>query len=191
MPQTRRSFLSAAAGVGAAFAIADWALVDDALAHAAHAVAQPVPPAPATLTPDEARELGAIAERIMPTTDTPGAREAGVIHFIDRALGTSHKTALPDMRKGLADLRARVAKKKPGVTSFAALPAADQDAVLMAIEETEFFKGMHFFTMVGMFANPSYGGNRDGIGWKNVGFTPAHRHQPPFGWYDGEAAKGR
>ena len=30
-----------------------------------------------TLTADEARELEAIAARILPTTETPGAREAG------------------------------------------------------------------------------------------------------------------
>src|SRR5262245_4937769 len=36
----------------------------------------------------DAADLGAIAARIVPTDDTPGATEAGVIWFIDQALGT-------------------------------------------------------------------------------------------------------
>ena len=39
-------------------------------------------------TPEEAVEVEAIAARIIPTDDTPGAREAGVIYFIDRSLVT-------------------------------------------------------------------------------------------------------
>ena len=39
-------------------------------------------------TPEEAAEVEAIAARIIPTDETPGAREAGVIYFIDRALVT-------------------------------------------------------------------------------------------------------
>ena len=191
MSTTRRSFITTAAGVSAACLVTDWALVDEALAHATQAVTQRPAPAFATLTPDEARELGAIAERIMPTTSTPGAREAGVIYFIDKALGTFEKQELPAMRKGLAELRTQVSKRHRGVTSFAALPAVQQDALLTDIEKTEFFLGMHFLTMVGMFANPSYGGNRGGIGWKLLGFDPRATYSPPFGYYDAEAAKGR
>lgn len=31
---------------------------------------------------------------------------------------------------------------------------------------------------------PKYGGNRDGIGWKLLGFEIQHSFQPPFGFYD-------
>ncbi len=36
----------------------------------------------------EAREIMAIAARIFPTTDTPGATEAGAVYFFDQAFGT-------------------------------------------------------------------------------------------------------
>ena len=39
------------------------------------------------LDTDEAADLAAIAARIFPATDTPGANELGVIYFFDRALG--------------------------------------------------------------------------------------------------------
>ncbi|MFP5355062.1 MAG: gluconate 2-dehydrogenase subunit 3 family protein, partial [Gemmatimonadota bacterium] len=101
--------------------------MSEALAYAAQAVTQrPAPPFVA-LTADEAAQVATIAERIMPTTDTPGAREAGVIFFIDRALATSEKDALPDIRKGLVDLARRTARRKPGTRRFTELSPADQD----------------------------------------------------------------
>jgi gluconate 2-dehydrogenase gamma chain len=42
---------------------------------------------PTALTPDQASVLDVVAELIIPATDTPGAREAGVPQFIDRAVG--------------------------------------------------------------------------------------------------------
>ena len=41
---------------------------------------------PKILTSDQAKLVAEIAERIIPATDTPGAKEAGVASFIDRAL---------------------------------------------------------------------------------------------------------
>ena len=52
-----------------------------------------------TLGPSEARDFAAIAARILPTTDTPGATEAGVIHFIDRAFGAEMGEQLFSMPK--------------------------------------------------------------------------------------------
>lgn len=191
MTTTRRSFLATAAGVGAAWGITDWARVSEALAYAAQAVTQrPAPPFVA-LTADEAAQVATIAERIMPTTDTPGAREAGVIFFIDRALATSEKDALPDIRKGLVDLARRTARRKPGTRRFTELSPADQDAVLAEMEKEDFFRALHFLTMVGMFADPRHGGNRDRVGWKIIGFDHQPTYAPPFGYYDAEAAKGR
>ncbi len=35
-----------------------------------------------------------------------------------------------------------------------------------------------------MFVLPSYGSNRDSIGWRLIGFDDAHAFTPPFGYYD-------
>ncbi len=58
----------------------------------------------------EAADLVAIAARILPTTDTPGATEAGVIHFFDRALGAEMQSSLGFLRGQLAALNARAAE---------------------------------------------------------------------------------
>lgn len=186
---SRRDFVGALAGVGAAWIVSDWVAVESALAHATQAVAQQPPPAFAVLSADEAADIEAMAERIIPSDETPGAKEAGVIYFIDRSLQTFNKDQVPFARAGLKDLNKRAAKRKAGAR-FAQLSTAEQDALLKEIENTPFFGGTRFLTIVGMFANPSYGGNRDSAGWKLLGFEPHAAHKPPFGYYDAQAAKG-
>ena len=39
-------------------------------------------------------------------------------------------------------------------------------------------------TLAGVFALPEYGGNRDGEGWRQIGFERRHVWQAPFGYYD-------
>jgi gluconate 2-dehydrogenase gamma chain len=186
---SRREFVATLAGLGTAWALTDWAALDSALAHAAQAVARQPSPAFAVLTPNEAADLGAVAERIMPSDSTPGAREAGVIYFMDRAFQTLPDWDIKATRKDLRDLNKRAAKRKPGFR-FAQLSTADQDAILKEIQNTPFFQGARFATLVGMFANPSWGGNRDSVGWKLIGFEPHAVHKPPFGYYDAQPAKG-
>ncbi len=41
-------------------------------------------------------------------------------------------------------------------------------------------------SLAGMFAMPSYGGNRDHVGWSLLGFPHQHAWQPPFGHYDAQ-----
>lgn len=178
------------AGLGTAWLINDWAAVESAWAHAAHAIGQQPAPAFATLTPEEGAVIGAIAARIVPSDDTPGAREAGAVYFIDRALGSFFKDQLRGAQRGVRDLNARVRKRHKGVTSFAALDSAAQDALLREIENTPFFQGTRFTTIVGTFANSSWGGNRDNAGWKILGFESHAAYKPPFGYYDAQAARG-
>lgn len=75
------------------------------------AAAQTLTWTPTALTPDQARLLDVVAELIIPATDTPGAREAGVPQFIDRALADyCDKAQAERLRGGLermdADARA-------------------------------------------------------------------------------------
>jgi gluconate 2-dehydrogenase gamma chain len=139
------------------------------------------------LSPAEAAGLEAIAARIIPTDETPGAREAGVIHFIDQALGASMADSAGDLRAGLASLDALAAGRADG-GSFATLAPAAQDELLRQVEATPFFELMHFLTVAGMFALPSYGGNRDYLGWTLLGLSSSHAWTPPFGHYDAMVA---
>ena len=138
------------------------------------------------LSADEARELEAIAAQIFPTDDSPGAREAGVIYFIDRALGSFAADETDAIRRGLHELQTTVAEKFPGAEGFSSLGNEQQAELLEEIEATPFFGTVRFLTVAGMFADPSYGGNRDKIGWKLLGFEDRFAHQPPFGYYDSE-----
>jgi gluconate 2-dehydrogenase gamma chain len=142
-----------------------------------------------TLGTEEAAELAAIAARIIPTDDTPGATEAGAIYFIDQVLGTSRAEALAPIREGLASLQAS-ARSAYQASTFRSLEPAKQDALLQAIETTPFFETMRYLTIAGMFSRPEYGGNRDGIGWRLIGFEDRHMWEPPFGFYDATQMSG-
>ena len=131
------------------------------------------------LTPAEAAAAAAIAEQIIPADASgPGAGDAGVIYFIDAALGGFMAGALPLLREGLDSLDARAGR------SFAELPFDQQTELLGSIETTPFFQTMLTLTRFGMFAMPAYGGNRDHAGWRLLGFDHRHAWQPPFGHYD-------
>jgi hypothetical protein len=58
------------------------------------------------LSAAEAREFEAIAARILPATDTPGAREAGVVWFFDQAFGTFNAGNLEFARAGMKEFQA-------------------------------------------------------------------------------------
>lgn len=156
------------------------------LAAAEHAHQQVQSPQP-TLTffsREQAAEVEAVAARIIPTTDTPGAREAGVVYFIDRSLATFAKDQQPDFTEGLRRLGRDVAAKFPGESRFSALAEASQDELLRGIQETPFFQSIRFATLAGMFALPSHGGNRDFAGWTLIGQDRVLDFKPPFSWYD-------
>lgn len=136
------------------------------------------------LTADEARQLDAIAMQIFPTDDTPGAREANVIRFIDRALETFESSSLEEIQHGLVLLRSKVRGKHVGQQNFSDLTASQQIEMLREIEDGDFFSAVRRLTVMGMFALPSYGGNRDEIGWDMIGFDHSPAFEPPFGYYD-------
>jgi gluconate 2-dehydrogenase gamma chain len=186
---TRRAFLAAAGAAGAAWLAADPELVHAALAHARRTVASPPPYRFAVLTAAQAAGLEAVAMRIIPSDGTPGAKEAGVIYFIDQALASFAQDQKDPLIAGLGDLNARTKSQWPEVAAFAALAPERQDELLRAIEKTPFFGTMRTGTVMGMFSNPSYGGNRDQLGWKLLGFQAHGIYQPPFGYYDAEARK--
>jgi gluconate 2-dehydrogenase gamma chain len=133
----------------------------------------------------EARVIAAACERILPADESgPGAREAGVVIYIDRQLagpygkdrfrytkgpfvvgGPEHGyqgQANPQeiYREGIRQLGLR----------FADLSSQRQDELLRDMEKTLFFRMMHRHTIEGMFCDPLHGGNAGLIGWQLIGY---------------------
>jgi gluconate 2-dehydrogenase gamma chain len=139
------------------------------------------------ITNAEAREIIAIAARILPTTDTPGATEAGAVYFFDKSFGTFFASMKAPARGMLTQFQSGIASAYPGAEIFSDLAEADQDEYLTSVERTPFFQGARFMTLAGVFGMSKYGGNRDNIGWKLAGMDgPPHAWLPPFGHYDTE-----
>ena len=182
---SRRQFLiRSASGLSSAWLALHWPAVLEAHEHAREAAATSAKFG--FFSPEDAAELDAMAAQIIPTDDSPGAREAGVIYFIDRALTTFDRERQPVYRDGLPMLQTRTAEKFPGAMRFSSLNEAQQIQLLTAIEQTEFFEAVRVHTIMGFLADPSYGGNRDQAGWKLIGFEQRPSFKPPFGYYDSE-----
>lgn len=138
---------------------------------------------------DEARDFAAMAARIIPTTDTPGATEAGVIHFFDNAFAGDMSGDLSTARAGLADFNAALADSGHA-GRFDELVEDAQDNFLRSQESGDFFRLVREMTIFGFFAMSSYGGNKDHVGWDLIGFEGHHGAWTyPFGHYDAEYAK--
>jgi len=190
-PLGRRAFLAASTtAFAAAWLAADPALVRAALEHAARAAQWTDPLFWDVLTPEQAADLDAIAAQIFPTDDTPGAREARVVNFMDRSLATWAAQQREPLMHGLDELNGEVERRWPGTRRFANLAPERQLELLSAREQTPFFQQMRFATLVGMLSLPSYGGNAGKVGWRVIGFEDRYAWQPPFGDYDADAARG-
>jgi len=141
----------------------------------------------AFLNDDDAATVMAFTERLMPgAPGMPGARDAGVLNYIDLALAGAYADLRDFYRRGLTQLEAYC--QQTHQAPFTRLDAARQDAVIAALEEGKasgfawptaqaFFNTLRTHTMEGMFADPVYGGNKDFAGWRLVGFPGA---QPLF-----------
>lgn len=187
MTLTRRDFLAGATGLGAlwvAAAVACRESADPTTDSHGPPVDAPAPPRVLRfLTQDEATEVEAFSARIIPSDGTPGAREAGVVWFIDGALATWAEDERSFVREGLAAMQAAVARAHPG-KRLSTLTETEQDAFLRGYEREPLFGFLRFGVIAGMFALPKYGGNADWVGWELVGQERVYEFTPPFGWYD-------
>lgn len=141
------------------------------------------------LSEAEAAELDAVTSQIFPSDGTPGAREVGVVNFIDGSLESFNSGLIEPLRNAVADIQAKTAALFPGESLMSGLGNDDQIAVMKTIESEPYFGLIRFLTLVGMFSHPSYGGNRDRMGWKLLGFDDRHAWIPPFGYYDAEYSR--
>jgi len=118
--------------------------------------------APAYLTAKQFETVSAIAERILPKTDTPGAGDVGVPAFIDLMYG-KYMTAAE--KRVFADGLLEVESGSAGTNSsgFAALTPAQQDSMLKRIAEAAqgkegtFFHLMKELTLLGYFTSEPIG----------------------------------
>jgi len=98
-------------------------------------------------------------------------------------------------RAAIREIDQAVAKEKRA-TTFAKLAAADQDRWLKDLEDGKpelptadakaFFKMLLQNTQEGFWSDPIYGGNRDMVGWKLIGFPGARYDHSDFVGRHGE-----
>ena len=184
---SRRDFMAkSCAGLGSAWILSHLTEIADAQEHAHRAALAQTPLKFEVLTPQQAADTEAIAAQIIPTDDTPGAREARVIYFIDRALGTFASADQKPFIEGLNELNKKVRKSFGKSRTFSSLTGEQQTEALKKIEKSPFFELVRTMTILGMFSNPDYGGNHNQIGWKLLGFEDQFHFKSPFGFYDAE-----
>ncbi len=135
------------------------------------------------LSRNEAATIEAMAARMIPGSPAdPGAREAGAVTFIDRALAGYVAHLQVFYRRGI-DLFDQFCIERTG-KRFRDLDEAQQDEMLRGIEGStdvdqpgrlaQFFAVVYEHTLEGTFCDPIHGGNRDAAGWRMLGFPGAH-----------------
>jgi gluconate 2-dehydrogenase gamma chain len=187
---SRRQFLiTSACGLSSAWVTLHWPAILRAHQHAQEAAASDKPAALQFFSAEQAAEVEAMAAQIIPTDDTPGAREAHVVYFIDQALVTFDRARQRDYTRGLAQLQIRTQRVFPSTRKFSQLHPEQQIHLLTAIERTRFFELVRLHTIMGFLANPEYGGNYNKAGWKLIGFEDNFYYEPPFGYYDAQYLK--
>lgn len=133
-------------------------------------------------TQEEAATIDAMTARLIPgSPENPGASEAEAVIFIDRALAgyVSHLQVF--YRRGIAALD-KLSVDGHG-QPFRQLDGHRQDAVLREIEGSkeleqpgrmaQFFAVVYEHTLEGTFCDPQYGGNKNAVGWRMIGFPGA------------------
>jgi gluconate 2-dehydrogenase gamma chain len=186
--RSRRSFLvNSVAGINAAWITANYPGILAAQEHVRQATQAGQLPRLTFFNDAQAAEVDAMTAQIIPTDDTPGAREAHCMYFIDRALSTFAQQSQAAYTQGLQDLQAKTQQLYPNAGKFSALTSEQQIKVLTEIEKTPFFNTVRRHTIIGFLSRPVHGGNQDKVGWKLIGYDDSLNHKPPFGYYDAQA----
>jgi gluconate 2-dehydrogenase gamma chain len=200
-PSRRRFLLHSVSGISAAWITTHWPAALAAAQHANKSAQSLVPPGFEFFSPEMAAEIEAVSARIIPTDETPGAREAGVVYFIDRALATFARDDRKLYAEGMAELQTRAREMFPSVEKFSAATAEQQDAILRSLDTNvaggarafrlrpgarNFFETLRQHVILGFLIDPDSDlrGNRGAVGWQVIGRQPEHVFEPPFGYYD-------
>jgi gluconate 2-dehydrogenase gamma chain len=167
----RRDLLKHAGVAGAVAALP----VGGAAAQAAAEEREAIP----AIAAAESDTLNAMLARLIPTdANGPGATEARVGRFIDRMVRGELRALAPAYEAGLAAVD-EYARTTFGA-AFTGLTAVQQDSVLADLEADRatgfepssgvFFAMVHNHALMGMFGDPSYGGNANFAGWDLLGY---------------------
>jgi gluconate 2-dehydrogenase gamma chain len=202
------------------------------------AMPTPVPPETIRFFDDHQMEtVEALSARLLPgDPDDPGAREAGVVYYIDNVLASGDGFAEPtyhaapfgiavgeDAPEDLAEdeiiwieedqlerygFQSRLTPQESYTAGLAAvdryaqerfgddfvdLSENDQDTLIGEMADgtaddsdafdsptaTSFFDILHEHTVQGLFCDPIYGGNRNMVGWRLVGYPGSQRGYTP------------
>ena len=128
-------------------------------------------------TDEEASLAESIIACLIPADDFPGAKEAGVIHFLDRQLVGYHRRFQNLYRNGLANTR------KSCLQQFGKCfnDLADEQKILFlkSLEDnmvpgepwkdmasSDFFNLILDHTMQGFYGSPRHGGNKDYVSYR-------------------------
>lgn len=156
------------------------------------------------LNKNEAAFIEAAVSRLIPADDDwGGALEADVPNYFDKQLGGSWGAGerlyrsgpwksgtksqgyqLPYTPAELFRTALKAIESNLKKTPFHKMSSADQDAYLHKLEKEDmdlggvpskvFFTSLYQLTMEGFFSDPVYGGNRDMISWRMIGFPGAY-----------------
>jgi gluconate 2-dehydrogenase gamma chain len=134
---------------------------------------------PPTFAPEQHRALDALCAHLLPGDDGPGASDAGCADFIAAQLARPEFDLLRAVaQSGLQALDA--AAQQHAAARFGDLTDDQREQVLANVraDKRRGFDGDRFVHLVlvlvleGFLCDPAHGGNRDGVGWRYIGFKP-------------------
>jgi len=123
--------------------------------------------------------LAALSETILPADGTPGAAEANVAEYLRRVLEGMSAAERAKFESGL-DLIDAMAVQSYG-RSFVDCASAERSEVLRELYRVphrvtrSFLSTAVGLVLEGFLCRPSHGGNRGGVGWLAIGYSP----EPP------------
>ncbi len=122
------------------------------------------------LSKGEAAVVEALCEAIIPADQDPGAKEAGVLYYIDKQLqGALARNAA--LYRECIPLLARKCKEETG-KEFIEMSVRERTEWLQKLEGggpsrvSAFFLTVIEHTMQGFYGSPKHGGNRDMASWR-------------------------
>jgi hypothetical protein len=134
--------------------------------HSGKAIQVPAPSKPTFFQPPEFQAIEVLSERIIPRSDTPGAKDAGVALLIDKAI-VADPTLTQPYRAGIADLNA-LAFSSYG-SEFTLLTEQQQITLLTPLSlETDSSLGKFFAMVKDMTIDAYYkteAGLKTELGW--------------------------